>query len=435
MLMPEVPHNSPFTPGDDEEVIFADEDPASDARDGKDEKQSDAAAQPPAQDRTPWTILVVDDDDEVHQITRLALQHVRFEDQPLMVLSAHSGREALELLGHHDDIALILLDVVMETDDAGLRVARDIREVLHNEAVRIVLRTGQPGQAPERDVIVNYDINDYKTKTELTATKLFTAVITGIRAFRHIITIQRIAEENARLYANLQTAVEKVTLLEQAKTHLSKFVPQSVQRLVDTNPDALALDKHETDVSVLFLDIAGYTKLSEALDQDKVSYLVERYFSSFLDDIYANHGDINETAGDGLMIIFQDADAATHAVQAAWTALAIRNKTAQINAGHQGTYDPVQVNIGINSGLASVGSSKFEGLAGARWTYTASGAVTILAARLATFATEGAVVIGPETARRIQDRFQLDALGVHPLRNISEPVPLFRLVNENADSV
>jgi class 3 adenylate cyclase len=431
MLMVEISQQSPFAPDDDEELIFADEDPEPDARDVDDESHAEASAQITAPHGDPWTILVVDDDDEVHQITRLALQNVRFEDQPLSVLSAHSGGEALALLGRHTGIALVLLDVVMETDDAGLRVARDIREVLHNNAVRIVLRTGQPGQAPEREVIVDYDINDYKTKTELTAAKLFTAVITGIRAFRHITTIKRIAEENAQLYANLQTAVAKVALLEQAKAHLSKFVPQSVQRLIDTNPEALALDKHETDVSVLFLDIAGYTNMSEALDQAKVSYLVERYFSSFLDDIYANHGDINETAGDGLMIIFQDPDATTHAVQAARTALAIRDKTAQINADHQGTFEPVQVNIGINSGVASVGSSKFEGLTGARWTYTASGAVTNLAARLAAFAADGAVVVGPETARRIQDRFALEALGVRALRNISEPVSLFRLRDEN----
>lgn len=431
--MSEVFHNPPFAPDDNDEILFADEEPGTAAPPVADALCPDAADHPEAKDRTPWTILVVDDDDEVHQITRLALQNVRFEEQPLTVLSAHSGREALERLQHHTDIALVLLDVVMETDDAGLRVARDIRQVLRNDAVRIVLRTGQPGQAPERAVIVEYDINDYKTKTELTAGKLFTAVIASIRAFRHITTIQRIAEENAQLYANLQAAVAKVALLEQAKTHLSKFVPQSVQHLIETNPDALMREKREVDVSVLFLDIAGYTQMSEALDQDKVSYLVERYFSSFLDDIYANYGDINETAGDGLMILFQDADATTHAVQAARTALAIRDKTVQINADHRGTYEPVQVNIGINSGLASVGSSKFEGITGARWTYTASGAVTNLAARLAGFATDGTVVVGPETARRIQNHFQLEALGAQPLRNISEPVQLFRLVDENVD--
>ena len=431
--MSEETYDALFAPEDDEAVIFADEESGTQRAD--DVTSSEGVDQPVPPRREPWTILVVDDDDEVHQITRLALQNVRFEEQPLTVLSAHSAREALERLKDQTDIALVLLDVVMETDDAGLRVARDIREVLRNEAVRIVLRTGQPGQAPERAVIVDYDINDYKTKTELTAAKLFTTVITGIRAFRHIMTIQRIAEENAQLYANLQAAVAKVTLLEQAKSHLSKFVPQSVQRLIDADPDALALDKHDMDVSVLFLDIAGYTRISESLDQDKVSYLVERYFSSFLDDIYANHGDINETAGDGLMIIFQDADAATHALQAARTALAIRDKTAQINADHQGAFEPVQVNIGINSGMASVGSSKFEGLTGARWTYTASGAVTNLAARLAAFATDGAVVVGPETANRIQDHFALEALGAQPLRNISEPVELFRLRDASSQSL
>ena len=224
--MSEETYDALFAPEDDEAVIFADEELGTQPVD--EATPSEGATQPAAPRREPWTILVVDDDDEVHQITRLALQNVRFEERPLTVLSAHSGREALERLQDQADIALVLLDVVMETDDAGLRVARDIREVLHNEAVRIVLRTGQPGQAPERAVIVDYDINDYKTKTELTAAKLFTTVITGIRAFRHIITVQRIAEENAQLYANLQAAVAKVTLLEQAKSHLSKFVPQSV---------------------------------------------------------------------------------------------------------------------------------------------------------------------------------------------------------------
>lgn len=95
----------------------------------------------------------------------------------------------------------------------------------------------------------------------------------------------------------LEATLEKLTLLEKIKTHLAKFVPESVKRIIESTPDAPALDRQERDVSVLFLDIAGYTRLSESLDLEGVNYLVERYFSSFLDDIYANNGDINETAG------------------------------------------------------------------------------------------------------------------------------------------
>ena len=190
-------------------------------------------------------------------------------------------------------------------------------------------------------MIIEYDINDYKTKTELTTSKLFTTVTTALRTFRHLTTIERIAAENAQLYIDLKAAIQKVELLEKAKGHLSKFVPQSAQKIVDQNPDAPELEKQDEDVSILFLDIAGYIMISESQNAASVNYLIERYSSSFLDDIYQNNGDINETAEDGLMIIFQDADRMKHAAQAARTALAIRNKIQQINIDLEGEYEPV----------------------------------------------------------------------------------------------
>ena len=137
-----------------------------------------------------WKILVVDDEPEVHAVTKLALSDFVFQDKKLEFLSAYSGDEAKKLFEKHDDIAVVLLDVVMETDDAGLRVADYVRNHLHNQFTRIILRTGQPGQAPERDVILNYDINDYKSKTELTAQKLFTVVIATLRSYRDIMVIE-----------------------------------------------------------------------------------------------------------------------------------------------------------------------------------------------------------------------------------------------------
>ncbi len=415
--MSDTSHDTLFV--DDDEVLFAPE-------------EDTETAEPAADDlaREGWKVLVVDDEKEIHDVTQLALDDFHFEGKALSFLKAYSGREARQLIERNPDTSLILLDVVMETDHEGLAVVKHIREVLGNQQVRIVLRTGQPGQAPEQSVVVNYDINDYKSKTELTSPKLFTTVVTALRSFRHLVTIERIAAENAELYANLHAAVQKVELLEKAKGHLSKFVPQSVQKLIDTNPEAPELEKRDQDVSILFLDIAGYTRISESLDQGRVNYLVERYFSSFLDDIHQNGGDINETAGDGLMIIFQDPNPATHALQVARTALAIHRKTAQINADLYGTYEPVVVNIGINSGLASVGSSKFEGLTGTRWTYTASGSVTNLAARLAADATEGAVLVSAETAGRIVTHSKLEDVGPQQLKNVSEPVQTFRLLGE-----
>ena len=142
------------------------------------------------EERASWKILVVDDEPEVHAVTKLALSDFVFQDKDLEFLSAYSGAEAKEMFVQHDDIAVVLLDVVMETDDAGLKVAEFIRNEAHNHFTRIILRTGQPGQAPEKDVIVNYDINDYKSKTELTAQKLFTVIIATLRSYRDIISIE-----------------------------------------------------------------------------------------------------------------------------------------------------------------------------------------------------------------------------------------------------
>ena len=248
-----------------------------------------------------------------------------------------------------------------------------------------------------------------------------------------------IAMANARAYrslketnAELRAALRKVELLEQVQMHLGKFVPTSVRQRIERDPTAPALDKQEQDVTVLFLDIEGYTSLSEALDHAQVTSVVEHYFSSFLDDIYANQGDINETAGDGLMVIFQHDNQCAHACAAVRTALAIRTTTQRINAELQGTYAPVTVNMGINSGMAAVGSTKFEGATGTRWTFTASGPVTNLAARMGALANGGAIYVGEATAQRLDDAFALCALGPQVFKNVREPVVVYEVLGQEA---
>jgi response regulator RpfG family c-di-GMP phosphodiesterase len=139
----------------------------------------------------PWKILVVDDEEQIHTVTRLVLRDFSFDDRNLELLHAYSANEALQFLTEHDDIAICLLDVVMETDSAGLDLVSKIRVDLNNSFTRIVLRTGQPGQAPEEDVIKNYDINDYKDKTELTRLKLHTLIYSCLRAYRDIISLNQ----------------------------------------------------------------------------------------------------------------------------------------------------------------------------------------------------------------------------------------------------
>ncbi len=138
-----------------------------------------------------WKILVVDDEEGVHDITRITLKGFVFEGRGISLISAFSGQEAKDILVQEPDIAMILLDVVMEEDDTGLKLVEYIRETLNNKNVRIVLRTGQPGKAPEHTVIAQYDINEYKTKPEFTAQKLFTSVIACLRAYKSLKTIER----------------------------------------------------------------------------------------------------------------------------------------------------------------------------------------------------------------------------------------------------
>ena len=213
--------------------------------------------------------------------------------------------------------------------------------------------------------------------------------------------IEQLRDKNIELEKTLQ----KVALLENIKMHLGKFVPESVKQIIEKAPDAPDLEKHPRDVTILFLDIAGYTRMSETVALDRMNLIVERYFSSFLDDIHQNKGDINETAGDGLMIIFQDPDFNEHAKSAVRTALSIQRKADSINKDLQGSFEPIVINIGINSGEAMLGSSRFEGISGTRWTFTASGPVTNIAARIGSLAKDGTILIGEETAIRVKDGF------------------------------
>ena len=164
-----------------------------------------------------WKVAIVDDDQAVHDGTRFALYDYALADHGLEMISAYSAAEGRELLLAHPDIAVVLLDVVMETEDAGLQLVDFIRKDLKNETVRVILRTGQPGQAPERRVIVDYDINDYKAKTELTADKLFTSLTSALRSYQQL---QRMVETRR----GLEIIIEAASML---------FDLHSVQRLAE----------------------------------------------------------------------------------------------------------------------------------------------------------------------------------------------------------
>ncbi len=174
-----------------------------------------------------WKIVVVDDDPAVHDGTRFALHDYRLQDKGLEILSAFSAEEGRSLIAAHPDTAVVLLDVVMETNSAGLDLVGRIRGELANETIRIILRTGQPGQAPERRVIVDYDINDYKAKTELTADKLFTTLTAALRSYDQL----RRMDETRR---GLEVIIEAASTLFDSRSieQLSRIVLEKLAALV-----------------------------------------------------------------------------------------------------------------------------------------------------------------------------------------------------------
>ncbi|HEV8306481.1 MAG TPA: adenylate/guanylate cyclase domain-containing protein [Methylomirabilota bacterium] len=255
-----------------------------------------------------------------------------------------------------------------------------------------------------------------------------------LRLLRLLMNQSAVALEHAKAYSaleqanvDLKAALRRVEILESIRSSLSKFVPRTVQNLIEQAPEAPELAKREADVSVLFVDIVGYTRLTERLDPERVNDLIERYFGAFLDEILKRGGDVNETAGDGLMVIFQDPDPRQHARAAVKTALGILRRTREINARLADLDEPIALHVGVNSGTATVGATKIEGRAGTRWTYTASGQVTNVAARLAALGEGDTIMVGPVTRSRLDGEFPFEDLGERPLRNVEHPVRVFRL--------
>ncbi len=173
-------------------------------KDNKEDFQNEKPAKP-GDSPVYWKVLLVDDEEDIHSVTRMALKGFSYHGREILFLHAYSAGEAMQLLPKHKDIALIFLDVVMENNHAGLDLVKYIRNVLKNHFTQIVLRTGYPGQAPEREVIAAYEINDYKTKTELTTFKLFTVTLASLRSYDSIMRLENL-RQNLEIIVKERTA-------------------------------------------------------------------------------------------------------------------------------------------------------------------------------------------------------------------------------------
>jgi len=257
--------------------------------------------------------------------------------------------------------------------------------------------------------------------------KLFTRE--DIALLRTLMNQGAIALENARLFDEVAANLKQIQLLETVKANLAKFVPQTVQTLLEESPDSAGLfEKRETDLTVMFADMTGYTRMSSRLPMDEVNAIIERYFGAFLDEILRAGGDVNETAGDGLMVLFQDADPDRHARAAVSAAVGIQRLTRKINEerlAEDPNAEPVGMHIGVNTGIASLGATKISGGVGVRWTYTASSPVTNIAARVGAIGEE--IAITESTRERLGEGFDVEEVGPQALKNVPEPVMVYRV--------
>lgn len=218
-----------------------------------------------------WRILVVDDDDSVHQVTKLVLADTEIESRQLDIVSVYSMDEAKKKLLEEDDFCMAFVDVVMETDHAGLELVQWIREELKNQAIRLILRTGQAGSAPEAKVIKDFDINDYKEKTDFTSNKMITTVYASIRAYRDIMTIQRSLDA----FKKLIEATHDLLKINQLKPFGSAAL-NHLLALMNVESSALYIARTEIDfdhqsTSLIIACTGKYVCESDSLESSDIS--------------------------------------------------------------------------------------------------------------------------------------------------------------------
>ncbi len=197
-----------------------------------------------------WRLMVVDDEPDVHRATTFALTGLKILGRPLEFLHAYSATEAEALLKTEQDVAVVLLDVVMEREDAGLALIKTIRQDLKLTELRIILRTGQPGYAPEIETIHDFDINDYKTKSELTRTKLYATVTAALRAFEQIRKLDELA-----FYDRLCNLPNR-------------------NRFLDLSDERLSSGRYPDDVMAI-LDVDDFSEINDALGHQQGDRLLQ----------------------------------------------------------------------------------------------------------------------------------------------------------------
>lgn len=229
-----------------------------------------------SEDSTTWHVLIVDDEEDVHSATKIALNQFEFEGRKLSFTSAYSGRQALDILHKNSDFALAFIDVVMETEHAGLKLVKSMRKEIENTKCRIILRTGQPGFAPEDEVIREYDINDYRNKADLTASKIKSTCYTALRSYRDLCNLER-SQSGLEEIIVATSKFQEADSREEFSSHLLAHIAQVAQHEDDEiyccalvkESDPRDTDQNNQDPKFRVLAVSG-TSQSTEVDYEKL---------------------------------------------------------------------------------------------------------------------------------------------------------------------
>jgi adenylate cyclase len=345
----------------------------------------------------PSTILIVDDEPKNVDYLEQELEGFGYS-----TMSASNGAEALAIV-ETTPPALILLDVMMPVMD-GFTTCSILKSSDETRFIPVIIMTALDA-VEDRVKGIKAGADDFLTKP-VDERELLARIETSLR---------------------LKEAMDrKVGGLLRLSDHFAKFVPSAVRELIAQNPEAPDLAKQERDASILFLDITGYARLSELLPASTLNELIERYFSAFLDEVAEKGGNVNETMGDGFMAVFQQPDPKQNAAAATEAALGLLAAADRLN--RESKEQPIEVHIGISSGLSLVGSTQFQGRHGIRWVFSASGPHVNVAARLAGIAQSGQILISAAARQRLGANYMIEKKGTQKLKNIEEDIETFRIV-------
>lgn len=227
-----------------------------------------------------YKVVIVDDEPDIHTVSQMVLKKMRFQGQNIQLFFLPDAKGFIEHMQEHPDTAVVLLDVVMEDEQAGLRAVKQVREELFNDVVRIVLRTGQPGRAPELQVIEDYDIDGYLAKAELTNTRLFSAVRTALKNYHELLSLQQHRDmlwQVTQLMINMTGSESLTECLERFVHSASLLVPSELSVLYLETPEDPLNDSLEDPAPPYHLFFSGPEDKTDAVLAEESAEVVRLF--------------------------------------------------------------------------------------------------------------------------------------------------------------